>query len=121
MLLTLYAQPLLHGSLLINNTQPALSVGRESNPEPSEQQAGVLTTELTAATILLRNKQQSMILIILFSCDHIASYPQLRAVLALWLARRLAVRKALGSIPGHASCVLLIMKAAVLQWLGIHC
>ena len=48
--LTVYAQPLLYGSLVINNTQLARSVGRESNPEPSEQQAGVLTTELTADT-----------------------------------------------------------------------
>ena len=31
-----------YGSLVINNTQLARLVGRESNPEPSAQQAGVL-------------------------------------------------------------------------------
>ena len=44
--LTVYAQPLLYGSLTINNTQLACLVGRESNPEPSAQQASMLTAEL---------------------------------------------------------------------------
>ena len=47
--LTVYAQPLLHGSPAINNT--TCTFGRPGiEPVPSEQQAGVLTTELTAAT-----------------------------------------------------------------------
>jgi len=46
------------------------------------------------------------------------------AAVAQWSAHLFAVWKAPGSFPGsskHASCVLLIMKAAVEQWLGIHC
>ena len=45
MRLTVYAQPLLYGSLMINNTQLARLVGWAPNPEPSAQQAGVLTIQ----------------------------------------------------------------------------